>query len=122
MFAMNCNYIKIQLIPLTPNIPLKMSFSPIPVYVWGHALEDGKPTTFLPEAVNHQYLLRKGYSLESTSPTYTEALPDWIVCRFCTGNRCCVFLSVLAMPYPARSISQTLSPCPPALRFSLLLF
>lgn len=72
-----------------------MSFSPIPVYVWGHALEDGKPTTFLPEAVNHQYLLRKGYSLESTSPTYTEALPDWIVCRLCTSNGCCVFLSVL---------------------------
>lgn len=104
-----------------------MSFSPIPVLVWGHALEDGKPTIFsegiiflFPEAVNHQYLLRKGYSLESTSPIYTEALPDWIVCRPYTGHGCCVFLSVLATPHPASTISETSqSPHLLALRFSL---
>lgn len=114
-----------------------MSFSLVSVLVWGHALKDGKPTTFsegiifhLPGAVNDQHLLRKGYSLESSPPTYTEALTDWIVCRPCTGNGCCVFLSVLALPHPASSISQTshppesstsqtLPPHPPAPVFSL---
>lgn len=134
---MNCNYIKIHLIAPTP--PISHPRCPSPQFQsWCGAmlLRMGN----LPPSQKESFFISQGLSITSTSSERgtvwraalppTEALTDWIVCRPCTGNGCCVFLSVLALLHPASSISQTshppesstsqtLPPRPPAPVFSL---